>query len=126
MPVARRGGPKPRPTNLRVIEGNVGGGNPINLNEPKPPIPLNCPQPPSWLSSYPIEEWNRVAPTLWMIGSLTDVDTSMLAAYCDAFGRYRQAVEDFKAFAEAQKQTHGVVMKTQSGKLPSEPAAWHN
>ena len=56
-----------------------------------------------------------------MIGSLTDVDTSMLGTYCDAFGRYRQAVEDFKAFETAQKQTHGVVMKTQSGNYIQNP-----
>jgi len=44
------------------------------------------------------EEWLRLSPELYRLGLLTIVDVNAFAAYCQAFGRWRQAEE---ALAEA-------------------------
>lgn len=113
-------GPKPLPSNVRVLHGNLGGGNPVNQREPKPPA-NRIPRPPAWLQKFGREEWRRVAKTLWTIGTLTEIDAGQLAAYCEAFGRYRQAVLDFNKMADADATTHGVVMKTQGGNFIQNP-----
>ncbi len=79
------------------------------------------PAAPAWLPKYGREEWRRVARTLWVIGTLSEIDAGQLAAYCEAFGRYRQAVEDFNRMAEGDQLTHGVVMKTQGGNFIQNP-----
>lgn len=97
----------------------MGGGNPINQREPKPPA--DPPKPPKWLGKYALEEWRRVASTLHSIGTVSAIDGSMLAAYCEAFGRYRQAVEDLDKMASGDDVTHGVVFKTKEGNAIQNP-----
>ena len=88
-------GPAPKPTALRELEGNPGHRK-INRNEPKPPPGATCPD---WLSAEAKAEWARVAPELELLGLLTKVDTSALAAYCMAWARWKlaeQALADGK------------------------------
>lgn len=79
------------------------------------------PAAPSWLKGHGLAEWKRVAPTLWLIGTLTELDASQLAAYCEAFGKYRQAVEDFQKMADQDPLTHAAMMKTQGGNYIQTP-----
>ncbi len=110
-----RRGPRPKPTNLRVIEGNLGGKNPVNKNEPQPAIALVCPPPPSWLEKLAQEIWREVAPQLWQTGTLAEIDTNQLAAYCEVTARYRIAYQDFRKIAEIDDGTHGTIIRIRSG-----------
>ena len=81
-------GPAPKPTVLRVIEGNP-SKRPIDKNEPKPRP--GVPTRPAWLLPEAKHEWARVVPELDRIGLLTIVDRAALATYCQAWARYVEA-----------------------------------
>ncbi len=76
-------GRKPKPTRLKLIEGNP-GKRPINGREPKPPGSL--PSCPAHLSATAKTEWKRLARSLNRIGMLTEIDRAAMAAYCQAYG----------------------------------------
>ena len=81
-------GRKPKPTALKIAEGNPGKRR-INGNEPKPPGSL--PDCPPHLSAVAREEWNRIAASLNRIGLLTQVDRTTMAGYCQCYGRWVEA-----------------------------------
>lgn len=81
-------GRKPKPTALKLIEGNP-GKRPITGSEPKPPS--SQPTCPAHLSPTAKAEWKRIALSLNAIGLLTQVDRAALAAYCQAYGRWVEA-----------------------------------
>ena len=81
-------GRKPKPTNLKVLEGNP-GQRPLNENEPKPkPV---APKPPSWLRKEAKKEWKRVAPQLEQLGLLTQIDMAVFAGYCQNYAKWKEA-----------------------------------
>jgi P27 family predicted phage terminase small subunit len=71
--------PKPKPTNLKLLEGNP-GQRPINKHEPKPDPSM--PKPPDWLGEKELKLWNELAPELNEIGVLTRIDAGQFAFYC--------------------------------------------
>lgn len=81
-------GRKPRPTHLKVIEGERNKDR-INLDEPK--FEPNVPTCPRHLSKEARREWRRLATGLFRMGMLTDVDRGVFAAYCQAWGRWVEA-----------------------------------
>lgn len=81
-------GRKPKPTNLKILEGNP-GKRPLPTREPKPaPVAPKCP---SWISREAKKEWKRVAPQLERLGLLTQMDMVALAGYCEAWATYIEA-----------------------------------
>lgn len=72
-------GRKPRPTHLKLIEGNP-GKRALPRAEPKPEP--KAPKPPTDLHGDALREWRRVAPQLERLGLLTGLDRAALAAYC--------------------------------------------
>src|SRR5215831_14966714 len=78
------------PTNLRILRGNPGKQS-MPKNEPQPEIPPQCPDPPRHIEGYAFDEWWRIAPELYRINLLTVADVGPLAAYCQAYGRWRIA-----------------------------------
>lgn len=83
----------PKPTRLRLLEGNR-GRRPINTNEPQPaPGVPPCPR---WLPAAARAEWKRVTKAL-PEGLLTQADRGVLVAYCIAFGELQWAVETLAA-----------------------------
>jgi P27 family predicted phage terminase small subunit len=86
-------GAKPKPTNLKIIEGNP-GKRPLPKNEPKPkPTTPGCPR---FLTTAAKWEWKRVAPELARLGLLTIVDRTALAAYCQSWADYKEAIKWMK------------------------------
>jgi P27 family predicted phage terminase small subunit len=80
-----RRGPAPAPTGLKLVRGDE--RRRINLDEPKPlPGPVDKP---GYLSPLASEEWDRVAPHLEAMRTLTAADTTALAVYCEAVARWR-------------------------------------
>jgi P27 family predicted phage terminase small subunit len=103
-------GPIPKPTQLKVLEGNP-GKRPLPANEPKPkPVAPKCP---SWLDKEAKREWRRVVPELSRLGLLTVVDGTALAAYCQAYSKWVEA--------EKFMQKHGMIFKTPSGYIQQVP-----
>jgi P27 family predicted phage terminase small subunit len=101
-----------------VLEGNKGKrALPRYEPTPRPGIPA-CPE---YLNAYAREEWDRVAQTLYDVGTLSQIDQSMLAAYCAAFARWRHAEEDLERMSQADGTTHAAVIRTKSGNIIQNP-----
>ena len=81
-------GRKPKPTALKIAQGNP-GKRAINGAEPKPPTSL--PDCPPHLSPEAQAEWHRIAESLNKIGLLTQIDRTTMAAYCQCYGRWVEA-----------------------------------
>ena len=97
-------GRKPKPTALKVLEGNP-GKRPINEHEPIPPKgTVKCP---TWLEPEAKKEWKRLAPSLEAMGVLTQADLTAFAGYCQAYARWKEAEEFITQ--------HGTIVKTPSG-----------
>lgn len=97
-------GRKPKPTALKVLEGNP-GKRPLNNKEPKPKS--KAPKCPSWLESEAKKEWRRMGNQLELLGVLTEVDMSAFSGYCQAYARWKEAEEFISK--------HGTIVKTPSG-----------
>ena len=79
---------KPKPTVLRLLEGNP-GKQPINMNEPKPDSQI--PKCPGWLEDEAKIEWARMAPILGKLRVLTEADITGFIGYCQSWARYVEA-----------------------------------
>lgn len=103
-------GRKPKPTALKMLEGNP-GKRPLNENEPVPPKgSIKCP---SWLLPEAKKEWKRLAPSLEAMGVLTMADLTAFEGYCQAYARWKEA--------EAFITQHGSIFKTPSGYVQQVP-----
>ena len=103
-------GRKPKPTALKLIDGNPGKRR-INGHEPRPPG--DKPTCPSYLTPTAKAEWKRIAGILHEIGLLTRIDRTVLAAYCQAYSRW---VEAEKKLAETPP-----LLKTPAGYVQTSP-----
>lgn len=95
-----RAGRKPKPTALKVLEGNP-GKRPLPENEPKPkPIAPECPD---WLFGEGRKMWDKLSPQLEHIGLLTSIDGEAFAAACQCW----------KTFVDCQRylEEHGLTYK---------------
>src|SRR5512146_3144589 len=94
-------GPTPKPTALKILEGNP-GHRPLNPDEPMPTA--GEPPCPPWLADEAKAEWDRIVPELSRLNVLTVIDGAALAAYCQAFARWAEA--------EVKCREAGLVVKT--------------
>jgi len=97
-------GRKPKPTALKILEGNPGKRQ-LNTNEPTPA--KKAPKCPSWLDNEAKKEWRRLTKQLENLGLLTNVDMTAFAGYCQAYARWKEAEEFISK--------HGTIVKTPSG-----------
>ncbi|HFH7680582.1 TPA: phage terminase small subunit P27 family, partial [Streptococcus agalactiae] len=63
-------GRKPKPTNLKILEGNS-GKRPLPINEVKPK--QKAPRCPQWLEDDAKKEWKRMGKILEQMGILTEM-----------------------------------------------------
>lgn len=107
MPVGR----KPKPTHLKLLEGEKNKDR-INRNEPKPtPIAPKCPK---HLGKEAKKQWKLLAPELERIGLLTKIDGATFAAACQAYDRWIQA--------EKEIRESGLLIETPNKSLQIHPA----
>lgn len=97
-------GRKPKPTAIKVLEGNPGKRE-LNLYEPKPDKKM--PKCPDWLEDEAKAEWKRLAKNLNELGLLTELDMAAFASYCQAYARWMEAEEFISQ--------HGTIVKTKTG-----------
>ena len=93
-------GRRPTPTRLKVLRGNPGKRRP-NRREPKPQT--RVPACPKELGRRAKDEWRRIAKELSALGLLTAIDRAALAAYCEAWGTWIDAVEKVREFGAVVK-----------------------
>ncbi|MGS8281620.1 phage terminase small subunit P27 family [Pseudomonas sp. PARCl1] len=87
-----RGRP-PKPTALKVIQGNP-GKRALNKNAPTPDALAKVPDPPGWFGPVASSIWRQVAPWLVQSKILTDTDLHNLEVFAMAYQRWREAQED--------------------------------
>lgn len=87
-------GPKPKPTALRVFEGDPGRLLNKRTGEVCPAACEEVPAAPEWLGDFGRVVWSHVAPHLHAIGCLTVADVKLLALYCEAWDELFAARED--------------------------------
>lgn len=97
-------GRKPKPTALKKLQGNP-GKRALNKEEPKPKSEI--PTCPHYLSFTAKQEWKRLCKELASLGLLTNLDRSMLAAYCQAYSVWKEAAEKIS--------TEGLMIESPSG-----------
>ena len=96
-------GRKPKPTALKVLEGNP-GKRPLNGAEPAPAH--KAPRCPSWLEAEAKREWKRMGRILEQMGLLTEMDMAAFAGWKEA--------EEFIS-------QHGTMVRTPNGYLQQVP-----
>lgn len=104
-------GRKPKPTALKVLEGNPGKRK-LNPSEPKPKVVV--PTCPGHVRGVAKREWTRVTRELKALGLVSQIDRAALAAYCIAYGRWVEA--------ERQVRTEGAIVLTDKGNPIQNPA----
>lgn len=102
-------GPPRKPTAWRRAEGNR-GKKAWNRAEPIPPE--GAPDCPEHLSDEARVEWYRLVDTLVGMGVITIVDRAVLAAYCQAYGRWVEAEQKLKETPLLFKTPSGYVQQS--------------
>lgn len=112
-----RPGPKPKPTALRIFEGNP-SNVPLPMHEPKPQKP-NALNYVNWLdgnaeymvgdNQFSVEGvakmvWDEMVNQLDALGILTNIDMNKFGRYCDTFARWLK----MKAFIDKHGETYPV------------------
>lgn len=103
-------GAKPLPTKIKLLRGTLRKSR-TNRNEPV--APPGVPSCPAELGPTAKREWRRISKQLAAMGLLTTVDRAALALYCDAYGRWLEAITSLQRF--------GAVLKSPSGHLMQSP-----
>lgn len=85
-------GRRPKPTALKIAEGNP-GKRPLNLNEPQFGGLPKCP---GHLDKNAKAEWRRISKELAAAGLLAAADRAALAAYCQCWSRWCDAEENIQ------------------------------
>lgn len=112
-----RRGPPPKPTALKVLEGNPGKQK-LNLNEPQPPALIAVPKPPARLLKEAKAEWKKLAPALVGLGLLTEADVPAFTELCQNYGYY--LVTDRKILDSGENGPIAL-QKTPSGYVQQHP-----
>ena len=103
-------GTKPTPTKLKILKGNP-GRRPLNDKEPDPEVKI--PEPPDHLTVTARGEWDRISKVLYNLGLISEIDRTALAAYCQLYGRWKDA--------EDAINRSGMIIKTTNGNIIQSP-----
>jgi P27 family predicted phage terminase small subunit len=87
----------------------------------EPERPAEPLEPPSFLAGYAADEWYRVASALHPLGLLTVLDVMPLAAYCEAYARWRTASEVLARMAANDPTTRALLVKRPDGSPARNP-----
>lgn len=105
-------GRRPKPAELRLLEGNPG------KRKLPPPLPVSpAPSRPEWLAPEAKREWTRVTAGLAVMGILRITDRAMLAAYCEAWADFVAVCRAIRARPEPTRY----VTMTAAGNRVIEP-----
>jgi P27 family predicted phage terminase small subunit len=105
------GGRPPKPTQLKALQGNP-GRRPLPVGEPTPEP--GRPTRPEWLWPEAKREWTRLTGELERLGMLAVIDRGALAAACQSWAIYVDAIRDIA--------TYGTTFVTEKGYQGPRPA----
>jgi len=97
--------------NKKSVATKLLEGNPGKRKIPKVEVVTSstgAPTCPTWLAPEAKREWRR---TLKELPNLTKKDRSILAGYCSAYARWRQAEEELNKNGLVQLARHGVASR---------------
>lgn len=92
-------GPLPKPSVLKLLEGNP-GRRALNLSDGVNPR-VEVPSPPKHLGQEARKEWKRITPLLFELGLISGLDRAALAMYCQSVGRLSELEMAFNGMVEA-------------------------
>ena len=104
-------GRKPKPTILKLIQGNP-GRRPLNLHEFHPAVEI--PRCPLHLQGEARKEWRRISRELEKYCLISEVDRAALAFYCVNWARHVEAEEMIDRAAKAANAS-GLFVKSPNG-----------
>ncbi|MFE7566217.1 phage terminase small subunit P27 family [Streptomyces sp. NPDC057539] len=100
-----------QPAALKLLkgqgDGKDSGGRPVPVG---PAFRRIAPEPPDWLSEEAAAEWTRVVPGLQRLNILKEEDRAVLAAYCETWATFVDAVR--------QQHRDGLTIEAKQGMLP--------
>ena len=105
-----RRGPPPKPTKLRVLEGNPGHRR-IPENEPKPKGKAACPD---WICDPAKELWAQLAPDLEREELLTARSSAEFASYCQEraiYAIYSELLKTLRPRSPKVERYRSIAMK---------------
>ncbi|NQV57116.1 MAG: phage terminase small subunit P27 family [Rhodospirillales bacterium] len=102
-------GRKQKPTAVKLYQGNP-GKRPLNRHEPLPPI--GAPECPAEVSDAARVEWDRIVADLTQLNMLTSLDRAALAAYCEAYAMWTEAITAIHKFGTIVKSPTGYPMQS--------------
>jgi P27 family predicted phage terminase small subunit len=100
-------GTKPKPSQLKILEGNP-GRRPIPESVRVDPQAPKCP---AWLDVEAKREWRRIVPELVALGIVGQVDRAALAGYCQAYARWVEAERVLSTEGQYIEGTKGGMIK---------------
>ena len=106
-------GGQPKPTKLKILEGNPGRRK---LHQ-EPDMSSDMPDPPETVKddAYALQEWNRLALGLHVLGLLNNADAATFGAYCTSYSRWRNAEEQLQKTAREEGALAALVQITKHG-----------
>lgn len=115
-------GRPPKPTALKIAEGNRGKRPLGTKREPEPDV-LTDLSAPEWLSATAKRVWDKQAPRMAKVRLLTVADTYNFAVWCQETGNYIDAQVQVNKLTEAMGGQSPLVVKGKDGKQP-QPNPW--
>jgi P27 family predicted phage terminase small subunit len=97
-------GRKPLPGNVVRLRGNPGKRR---LNDAEPRPSSRAPTCPACLGDEARKEWKRLVAELAELGLLTRLDRGLLAAYCQAYALWVEAVSSIEHYGTMVKSPNG-------------------
>jgi P27 family predicted phage terminase small subunit len=116
-------GPKPIPTQLKLLRGNPGKQK-LSVDVMQPEQAPGVPDPPPFITGYAAEEWWIVAVELHNMGVLTRIDLAPLSAYCHAYGQWRMAAEALARVQDNDPVMSGMLVKSKYGVAIQNPLVY--
>jgi P27 family predicted phage terminase small subunit len=111
-------GPAPKPTALRLLQGNP-GHRPLNSAEPKPTE--KAPPCPLYIREDPVakKEWRRLTPILLRMRVLTEADATVLGSLCLTHSHLIRNLEAMRKFNAKDEKNGlaGMILQTKTGYL---------
>lgn len=104
-------GPSPKPTKLKLLQGNP-GRRPLNQHEPE--VPPCVPAKPEGMDEIASAEWDYLTGELAALGIIGRIDKRMLKCCCLAASRLERAEAEL---------VQGLTYATDSGQIKKHPAA---
>lgn len=106
--MSQKRGRKPKPTTLKLLQGNP-GKRPINQEEPQAK-PIFNPDPPAHFSDLQAAKWRDMAAQLGAVRVLTQLDLDALEIYCIEWVAMHAALTDLNERGKLLQAPSGGVM----------------